>query len=435
MIVYTNKITPRLQYIVDFIGKKITGEAFQLTTDSFYFNDYTGAKINYSNERILDSELFIVNCSLLVEDSIKEQNISCFEVNGFKAFFKTEGDYPFDIFAACFYLLSRYEEYVPHQKDMYGRYAHENSLAFKEGFLNIPLVNSWMEDFKRVLKEKFSTLNVSHSMFNFLATYDIDEAFAFKNKGMVKTAGGLVRSVVNGQWSMVNDRLNVLRAKKEDPYEAYEWMDKLHAKNNLQPIYFFHVAIKKGKYDKNILPTHPAMHQLIKQHAEKYPIGIHPSWASGDEEELLTKEIKTLESISGKKITFSRQHYIRFTLPHTFRRLIAEGITDDYSMGYGSINGFRASVASPFYWYDLKKEQQTDLLLHPFCFMEANSFFEQKYLPQRAYEEMMYYYNTVKKVNGTMITIWHNNFLGSHKLFAGWRDVWQEFVANVKHES
>ncbi len=435
MIVFTNKITPRLQYIVDFIGKKIIGEAFQLTTDNFFFNDYSGAKINYSNERILDNELLIINYSLLFEDSIKEQEISCFEVSGHKAFFKTGGDYPFDIFAACFYLLSRYEEYLPHQKDMYGRYGHENSLAFKEGVLNIPLINIWIEDFKKALKEKFSSVNFQPSTFNFQPTYDIDEAFAFKNKGLVKTLGGIGKSFVKGEWAMVNERIRTLQNKKEDPYEAYEWMDKLHMQNNLQPIYFFHVAGKKGKYDKNILPSHPAMQQLIKQHAEKYPIGIHPSWASGDEEELLKEEIRALESISGKKITLSRQHYIRFSLPYTFRRLITAGITNDYSMGYGSINGFRASVASPFYWYDLEKEQQTNLLLHPFCFMEANSFFEQKYLPQRAYEEMMYYYNTIKAVNGTMITIWHNNFLGSHKLFAGWRDVYEEFVGTMRRET
>ena len=141
-----------------------------------------------------------------------------------------------------------------------------------------------------------------------------------------------------------------------------------------------------------------------------------------------------LESTTGKKITASRQHYIRFTLPQTFRRLIAAGITDDHSMGYGSINGFRASVASSFYWYDLKKEEQTVLLLHPFCFMEANSFFEQKYLPQRAYEEMMHYYNVVKAVNGTLITIWHNNFLGTYPMFRGWRDVYEEFVLQVSSQ-
>ena len=138
--------------------------------------------------------------------------------------------------------------------------------------------------------------------------------------------------------------------------------------------------------------------------------------------------------MSGKKITASRQHYIRFTLPFTFRRLINAGITDDHSMGYGSINGFRASVASSFYWYDLKKEQQTGLLLHPFCFMEANSFFEQKYLPQRAYEEMMHFYNAVKAVNGTLITIWHNSFLGNYRSFAGWKEIYEEFVSKMSNE-
>jgi len=434
LIVYTNKITPRLQYIVDFIGRKIIGEPFQLTTDNFYFNDYAGPKINYSNSKITDDELLIINYSLLFEDSIKEQNISCFEVNGYKAFFNTQGDHPFDIFAATFYLLSRYEEYLPHQKDMYGRYAHENSLAFREGFLNVPLVNIWIGDFKKALKERFSALITHHSSFIFQPTYDIDEAFAFKNKGLLKTIGGLAKSVVDREWSMVDERMNVLRNRKEDPYEAYEWLDRLHAKNNLKPIYFFHVADKRGKYDKNIPATNPEMQRLIKQHAEKYPVGIHPSWASGDEEELLHQEIKTLESVSGKKITASRQHYIRFILPHTFRRLIAAGITDDYSMGYGSINGFRASTASSFYWYDLEKEQTTRLLLHPFCFMEANSFFEQKYLPQRAYEEMMHYYNAVKSVNGTLITIWHNIFLGTYPKFQGWKEVYGEFVGKVSGE-
>ena len=435
MIIYANRITPRLQYVADFIGNEIAGQSFRLTTDESIFNEYSGAKINYGYEPVSNDELLIVNYPLLFEDSIRKQNISCFKLNDFPAFFKSEGDYPFDIFSAVFYLLSRYEEYLPHKKDMYGRYAHENSLAFKEGFLNIPLINIWIEDFRKVLKKKFPTFTIHHSPFTFQPTYDIDEAFAFKNKELSKIAGGFARSLVHGEWSIVSERLKVLRGKANDPYDAYEWMDELHGKNNLKPLYFFHVAAEKGKYDKNISPSHSAMQQLIKQHAEKYSIGIHPSWASGDDESLLEKEIKTLESATGKKITASRQHYIRFRLPQTFRRLIAAGITDDHSMGYGSVNGFRASVASSFHWYDLEKEQQTGLLLHPFCFMEANSFFEQKYLPQRAYEEMMHYYNVVKAVHGTLITIWHNNFLGTYPLFSGWKDVYEEFLRQVRGKS
>ena len=97
-------------------------------------------------------------------------------------------------------------------------------------------------------------------------------------------------------------------------------------------------------------------------------------------------------------------------------------------MGYGSINGFRASVASPFYWYDLEKGEQTPLLLFPFCYMEANSFYEQHFSPQQALEELYHYYNVVKAVNGTFIMIWHNHFLGTDRLYAGWREVYEQFI-------
>ena len=428
VIVYSEKITPRLQYITDFIGKEITGNSFELTDDVDVFKNYSGPKINYSGNRINNEQLIINNCPLLFETTIKELNIECFEVKNFKAFFKTTGDYPFDIFAASFYLLSRYEEYLPHKQDMYGRYAHENSLAYREGFLKLPLINIWIEDFKTTIKRKFSLFPFHFSPFTFQPTYDIDEAYSYKHKSWLRTFGGISKSLVKGEWSAVKERLKVIRGKAKDPFDCFDWMDALHEKHKLKPIYFFHVAATNARYDKNILPTEPAMKQLIKRHAEKYRMAVHPSWQSGDDETLLEKEIETLQNITGKKITASRQHYIRFTLPHTFRRLIQAGITDDYSMGYGSINGFRASVASAFYWYDLEKEETTSLLLHPYCFMEANSFFEQKLSSEQAFEEMLQYYHTVKSVNGTMITLWHNTFLGTSELYASWGEQYRKFI-------
>jgi hypothetical protein len=138
-----------------------------------------------------------------------------------------------------------------------------------------------------------------------------------------------------------------------------------------------------------------------------------------------------LQNEIGVKVHGSRQHFIRFTLPQTFSQLIDADILNDYSMGYGSINGFRASVASSFYWYDLEKEEKTDLQLYPFCYMDANSFFEQKYTPQQALEEMLQYFYVVKSVNGLLITIWHNTFLGTHRRFAGWREVYEEFISKI----
>ena len=97
-------------------------------------------------------------------------------------------------------------------------------------------------------------------------------------------------------------------------------------------------------------------------------------------------------------------------------------------MGYGSINGFRASVASSFYWYDLEKEAATALRIFPFCFMDANSYYEQKYTAGQAMNELMHYYHLIRKVNGLMVTVWHNSFLGTDPQFAGWREVYETFL-------
>jgi len=447
VIIFSQAITPRLHYICDFIGKELTGQAFQLTNVIKEFRNHPGPRINYSNETLTDDESRLQPHSLLFENGIKPQVVDCFEVSGNKAFFRTNGDFPFDIFAATFYLLSRYEEYLPHKKDKYGRYAHENSLAYREGFISKPLVNLWLQEFKRVLAHKFPGIEFRKQHFSFEPTYDIDEAFCYRHKPWWKTLGGYARSVSRGQWGEVKQRRNVLKRKQDDPYDSFNWIKKLHSVyQHLDAYVFFLVAEKTNRYDKNISPFKEAMREVVEKFSAGNPIpgkpgseqlfyvAVHPSWQSGDHPRLLKKEIDTIFELSEKAFFGSRQHFIRFTLPDTFRQLSEAGILDDYSMGYGSINGFRASVASDFYWYDLKNEKKSNLRLHPFCYMDANSFFEQKYSPQQALEEMIGYFNIIKSVNGTMITIWHNTFLGTHSRFAGWREMYSEFLRKIYYQ-
>ena len=431
MLLYSKSITPRLRFISNFIGTELTGQSLQLTDDINVFASFDGVRINYSEQKLTDQECWIVPQGLLSETGIQQQPIKCSDYNDKPCFFQTTGDFPFDILAACFYLLSRYEEYLPHEKDMYGRYSHKNSIAFKQGFLNVPLVNQWVQDFADLLEKIFAGSLLQPAVFRFLPTYDIDEAWSFKHKSWARNAGASIKDILKGRIKELRLRGKVLAHKTADPFDAYEWMHSLHDRYKLEPYYFFLLPSRTGRYDRNILPTQSALKELIRIHRKRYRVGIHPSWQSGDDTALLKQEIGTLSSIINEKVVSSRQHFIRFTLPATFRLLMDAGIREDFSMGYGSINGFRASCASPFYWYDLEKEKQTDLLLCPFCYMDANSFYEQKLSAAEALDEMRHYYRVVKNVNGLLITLWHNTFLGTDYRFAGWRDVYEQFL----HES
>ena len=429
LLIYTTHITGRLKYTVDTLFNSVTNLSFQLTTDKTFYSEADAAcKINYSNQRVFENELWIKPHPLLFQQDIQPQTTACFEWNNLKVFFKTEGDITFDIFAASFYLITRYEEYLPHTLDGYGRYAHTNSLAYKENFLQLPLVNLWMKELMKLLNHKFPQFPIPDSQFHFLPTYDIDIAYAYLHKPIVNNFVAFFYEVFTLKWKKAVERAGVLFAEIKDPFETYNWLDAMHEKYNLHPIYFFLLAEKRKLYDKNSNPHNKYMQQLIRWHTKKYFTGIHPSWQSGDDTAVLKNEIDLLEKIIDRPVTKSRQHYIRMNLPGTYRLLTENGIEEDYSMGYGSINGFRASVASPFYWYDLEKDAQTGLTIHPFCYMEAYAFFEQHFTSQQAGEELQQYHDIVKRVGGQLITIFHNHFVTEQKEWIQWRKMYGDFL-------
>jgi hypothetical protein len=431
VIIYSHTLTPRLQYVVDFLSGYFSTRIKIICDEEKYLANPDPCKINYSYHRLFHDEIWINSHVLLFETAVRSVKVECFEINDFKAFFKTEGDLGFDPFAGIFYLLTRYEEYLPHQKDEYGRYSHENSLAFKENFLHLPLINIWLHHLKTVIEDRYATTELESPTFSFLPSYDIDMAWSYRNKGFKRNSGAMVQLLAKGKLGNVAERVRVLRGRKQDPFDAYQWMDDLHREFKLDPIYFFLVAQERGKLDKNIDVDTPEFQHLVQELSKKYNIGLHPSWASGDHATYLPKEKHFLEQITGKHITASRQHFIRLELPTTYRRLITLGITDDYSMGYGSINGFRASVACSYYWYDLKNELQTRLLVHPFCFMDATSLYDQGHTHEQAFRDIMQYLKIVKTYGGSLITIWHNSFLGTDPEFEGWRDMYYRFVHSV----
>ena len=427
MLVYALHIGPRLSYIVSVLFP------WAVITDSReQFTNFSGVRINYSPEKLRDDSLWVVPYGLLDQNEIKLQTIDCFEWEGVKAFFKTTGDLPFDLFSAAFYLLSRYEEYLPHKLDVYGRYAHENSLAYKEDFLKLPLVNLWMQAFGREMEKRsyHSKFKIQNSKFSFVPTYDIDIAYSYLHKSLWKNVFGFYRDLLQGKFEQVMERGNVYSGRKPDPFDVFDWMDALHTKYSLNPVYFFLTIVKRGQYDKNLPAGSKALQTLYKRLGRRYIAGVHPSWQSGTEVWLLEEEIQTLKGIIQKPITLSRNHFLRFTIPHTYRRLIAVGITDDYSMAYGGVNGFRASYALPYKWYDLEQESVTALSIHPFCFMEATSFFNQGYTAEQAGEEIQYYYDMVRSVNGEFITLFHNHFLTEQPEWIEWRKMYENFLEN-----
>ncbi len=433
IIVYSPHITNRLRYIADELLCRLGGLSVEFTTDAEHFRRFNGARINYTDTVLDVDALHISPASVLFENGIQPQRIPV-EGTGTNTVLypRSSGNFPFDIFAAAFYLISRYEEYLPHKTDEYGRFTPQDSMAFKNGFLKIPIVDQWMEVLKNALTALFPELCFTARSFRFTPTYDIDMAYSYRFKGWWRNAGGFCRSLLTGDIAAARERAAVLGGQQADPFDAFNWLHDLHGRFALQPLYFFLVAQQKGRYDKNIAPTKPVMQHLIRSHSERYTIGLHPSWASGNDTRLAQQEKNLLESLAGRTIINSRQHYLRVQWPHTYRQLLRAGITHDFSMGYAGMNGFRASVTSDFHWYDLEKEVVTPLLIHPFCFMDATAYYYQKMSPALALEELLYFFNIISNVSGSMITIFHNSLLGPGCSTTAWRDMYARYCEIVQ---
>ncbi len=428
LLVYTHKITHRNKYVFNLIFKDILGIDFTLTSDLEGFRSSTAPKLSYTNNAIGD-EVFFISRNLLFENGITEQNISVFNINNDKVFFATgkASALSFDVFAASFYLVSRYEEYLPHIRDEHDRFDAKDSLAFINGFLQKPVINIWVKWIKEILLKKYPQLVFPQKKYEFISTIDIDNAYAYREKGFTRSVGGYLKALSKFDLAEIADRTKVLLGANKDPYDTYDFQLEMIKKYKLKSIYFFLLG-DYGVNDKNLPIESKKFQTLIKMLGDYADVGIHPSYGSNKSKEQLRKEVGRLSGVLHRDVTKSRQHFLKLRLPETYRNLIDLDITDDYTMGFASQVGFRASICTAYNFYDLDTELETKLKIHPFAMMEGSLKYAMKINPEEAMAKITPLIDEVKAVDGVFMSLWHNDTLNDRQIWKGWKAVYEEMV-------
>ena len=428
IFIYTHKITPRVKYIFNLIFKDCLGIAFTLTNNVDDYRAFEGYKFSYASQEI-DPKFHITSHGLLFESGIKEQTIQMQNHEVYiKYFFKTyHSNLPFDVFAAAFYLVSRYEEYLPFLPDHFNRFEAESSLAYQYDFLRIPLVNVWIKELEGVLLQKFPNLKITHQSYSYTSTIDIDNAYKYKQKGIMRSLGGYLNSIVKFDKHDLIDRTSVLLKKEKDPFDSYVYQLDIQKKYNLNVIYFYLLG-DYGVNDKNHPSNNRHFQRLIKHLSDYAKPGIHPSFGSNGNYGQVKIEMNRLATITRRDIINSRQHFSILKFPDTYFTLLELGILNDYSMGYSLFNGFRASICCPFYWYDLDDEIETGLKIHPYCLSETSLRYKDKASPVTISDVAKSMVDDVKKYNGELVTIFHNDTMGTAQEWLEWRNVYEDIV-------
>ncbi|MEO0571776.1 MAG: polysaccharide deacetylase family protein [Bacteroidota bacterium] len=405
---------------VQMLGVEVT-----FTTKVEDFIKHQGPKITYTKQA-LQNEFFIRSNDLLFEQGINDIEIKIQDWEGIPCFFKTDerSNIPYDIFSASFYLLSRYEEYLPHIKDHLGRFPPENSLAYKCGFLELPVVDLWMHQFLKVLKERFPDIKIKERKYSFTSIVNVTISHCYALRGLGRSLAGIIYDFSHFKLSRVWNRVVVWFNPKKDPFDNFSSLMEIHKKFRTRTMFFFQFA-EYSTHDKNISIHKNRFRYLIKSVADYSIVSLSASMAAGENLETLKVEKRSLSDLINRPIRYSRMRYNKVFVPHTYRDLAEAEFTDDYSLGYTHHFGFRASTSIPFPFYDINLEVQQPIKIHPFAICDyALRKFKTK---EEVFSKLDGMFQSTKLAKGDLVMVFSNELLGGkHKI--NWLQLYQSLL-------
>lgn len=326
-----------------------------------------------------------------------------------------------DIFSACFYLVSEFENLVAPQYDRLGRYDESKSFIIRNQLHEHPLVHLYAEALWRKLLEKMPRLGRSYPDFSIKYTIDVDHPYKYLHKPASVQVGGWMKDLLQGNWKDLRQRTQAHLSKK-DPNHTFE-----HIFNELpsDDTAFFFLLDGNTKYDSRFGSHQQPIRQLIRQCRDwGAEIGIHPSFNTADNPAKLTAEIKALKQILGENIVISsRQHYLKYRLPDTYQTLIENGVRYDYTTCFASKIGFKHGMARPFPYFDWQNQEKTNLYLHPTHVMDRTLLSYMKCTAETASVFMKEFAERVRKVGGIFTLLFHNELFSNQGEWASWKQI------------
>ncbi|MDR1879087.1 MAG: polysaccharide deacetylase family protein [Bacteroidales bacterium] len=434
ILIYSKTQTERLRYITRHIFDRYLGIPSRICTDSSVFELSKETKLNYS-----DTEMETVPCivphSLLFETDIRPQKVEisiCEDMPVCFADQQTKDAFPFDVFAACFFFLSRYEEYLPYKEDEHQRYDGSNSLAVQHHFLHLCVVDCWIRKLSMFLKTHYPNIVFAERKFTFIPTSDIDMAYAYRHKGFLRNMASYVRSAMRLDVKQIVRQTKVLLRCKKDPYDTFDYLSGLHRLYGLNPCYFFLLAKRRSAYDKNTHRSNKSFRRLIRSLSNSCDIGLHTSYYVKDDPDRIDDELSYLRDILCEFPVKNRHHYLRFSLPESYRLLESRGIKEEYSMGYVNSLGFRAGTCTPFLFFDLEQNRSSNMQIYPLLGME-NAL---RHIPEatQIVDAFIPYIEEVRRYQGVLITLFHNQSFGDGKDGKKWRTAYEQLLKYIHQD-
>lgn len=413
IIVFSPILTPRIKYIFNFIFTAILKTEVEFTGNSTYFLQSEQVKVSYGDKPLTD-ELFFKNTALLLSNKVEELKLKTVPFGDYQAPFPVDGSsLPFDVFAASFFILSRYEEYL-HKNKSEADFTVKDSLQYKWKMLERPIIDEWALLLKNMIKKKYPSFKFHEKKFqhqptiNFTLKPDIPAGFFPKTKF-------IFTSVFNKKQQFLSSVFDDLTGLSINPGQTINELNAISVKS--QPIYF----INFPEDDKDRLGFENSALFL-----EEKQVGLlRPCTTDKEKSNTLKTDLLKLGKIQNSAINFRSQQLELLKLPTCYLHLLSAGITSDYSMGYSDNVGFRAGTSTPFNWYDLQLEKVTPIEVKSYSVSDTAIHYQSA---GDAIKTIKDFIDAVKLVDGHFYSSWQLKNLSENVKFKKWKAVFEEMI-------
>lgn len=325
-----------------------------------------------------------------------------------------------DIFGGIFFLLTLYEELVIDNYDEHGRFNYLDSIIFKSDLYMRPVVNEYLEILKTLFKKAGIPSIKSSNHYQLILSHDVDVPFSYDANTFNFIRNILADLILRKSFGTFIKKLGarLLPGKtlkyKLDPYNNLRYLMEVSEKYSIKSQFNFITLNGKGNIDGNYEISDDYFGVLLKEiHERGHVIGLHPSYETIDNFELLKGQYNKLKVILDNLSIPSvglggRQHYLRWRNPETWQIWDDIGLKYDSSIGSEYFMGFRCGTCFEFPVFNLLTKQPLKLIEYPLLVMDVCAF--KLKTKEKINNSILEISKICKFYNGNLTFLFHNNY-------------------------
>jgi hypothetical protein len=328
-----------------------------------------------------------------------------------------------DVVGSAFFMLTRYEEVAVGARDAYGRFPVSSSVADREGFVGVPIVDAYVELMWSALRRLWPRLERRRRSFRLALTHDVDDPLASLGRTAPRLARQLAAdALVRRDPALAARRVRSWAAMRRgdhrlDPYNTFDFLMAVSERHGMTSAFYFLATEEASTRNGPYTLEHPWVRALITRiHRRGHEIGYHAGFDTYRDAERTGEEFRRLRTAAtelgvSQSQWGGRQHYLRWENPSTWANWEQAGLDYDSTVGFADRIGFRLGTCHEFPTFQVRERRPLRLRERPLIVMDRTVFDYMRLSPEDAREAVLEVARECRRAAGTLTVLWHNSTL------------------------